>query len=69
MYKCIVWCRKREPGAQWFDMPYAPRYRDEAEALIDYYVGEGWGKYYEYEVHAQGFYPSSTRDACFIGHM
>ena len=69
MYKCIVWCRKREPGALWFDMPYAPRYRDEAEALIDYYIGEGYGSHYEYEVVRVGAYPQGTREPCFVGHM
>lgn len=66
MTKYLVWARKREAGAEWFDLPYSPRYRNEAESLIDYYT-EQWGSLYEYEVHAKGFYPKATRQPCFVG--
>ena len=65
----ILWARKREPGAQWFDMPYHQRSLDDAIDLVHYYEGE-WGNLYEYEIHRGGYfatYPEGTRKPCFVG--
>ena len=67
--KFLVWARKRNtPDALWFDLPYAPRDRNSAEDLIDYYIQE-WGTIYEYEIHRVGFTPRGTSVPCIIGHM
>ena len=69
MTKYLVWCRKRnQSDALWTDLPYGPRYRDDAESLIDYYQSE-WGNIYEYEICRVGTYPSGLREPCFVGHM
>ena len=69
MTKYLVWARKRnDADALWFDLSYGPRYRDDAESLIDYYQSE-WGNLYEYRLVPRGMYPSGMREPCFVGHM
>ena len=45
-----IWARKREPGAQWFDLPYAPRDYASVIQLIAQYRQQ-WGNFYQYETH------------------
>ena len=66
----IIWFRKtNDPSALWGDMSYAPRSREDAEALVRYYEEE-WCGLYEYEVHRGGIcptYPKGMRQPCFVG--
>ena len=42
-----VWARKCTPDSLWFDLPYSPRNREGAQALIEFYEDE-WGSLYDY---------------------
>ena len=48
--KYLVWCRKLRGDNVWNTLPYAPRCRESAIALRNYYQ-QRWAGVYEYEIH------------------
>ncbi len=48
--KYVLWARKRQPEALWFEMPYAARDYAGCVHLVDYYESE-WPDHYDYEIH------------------
>lgn len=61
-----IWCRRtNDSDALWSDMPYAPRYLDECERLVDYYE-DHFKDQYQYEIVPVRSYPSGMREPCFV---